>query len=821
MLAGMTLAATEGRCRMVALVATVWMIGSDTLPGSEPFPRPLLVPLEDRPAVIHAVDLNGDGWIDLTTAQSSTATIGVFLNFGDSTGAGLFASPRIYPVGVSPLVIESGDLDGENGLDLIVVNSGSGDVSTLFNRGDGRVVSGSPINVGIDPRVARLGDIDRDGDLDLVVGNVSSKELQLHLGDARGKFPDKSDITIGGNPHALALEDFDGDGLLDLAPVYANSFVGGVQWLQGTGNGKFESPIKTSLERVNDAVPRFIATGDMNLDGLLDLAVLTDDEKFLKLEFGRDGRFEVELVAQLTVPRVEFLARSDFDRDGFLDFMVPVEDSGNAGVRVYRGNSKGELTFLTDIFFAGSLKDVLFIDLDKDGALDMAGAQTGPNGLSVVRGTGPGRLGVRISVPLGVAPRGLQALDLDADGVFELAAVSASAIHLVRGTASGSFERFSKVTLPGRAFEDIAVGHLGNGSPPTLALLDLAQAEVLLVSLDSQGEVVQTRDLSVGELPQRFALGDVNADGTDDLVVTSLADNDLSILILEQGGGTVARRIKVDVGAPQTAVDFGDLDNDGLLDIAVGTKTTLKLLKNLELGKVFEARELQEYRSPSSLCIFQPEGEPTASLAMSFGEEVIVLGALQNQGAIELARIDFESRVESLLIADADGDGLPDVLAGTEAAIGFGRARPDGKYERLEFFPVGSSPRSVVVASLFPGGHIDCATADFNSRGLSILSGTGTPSNVKGWFRRGDVDSDGALLMTDAVLILYALFRTGDTLACADAADTDDSGSVNITDVILLLHYLFRGGATLPPPGVQICGQDRTPDELRCETTCK
>ncbi|MCZ6793892.1 MAG: hypothetical protein O7J95_09810, partial [Planctomycetota bacterium] len=88
----------------------------------------------------------------------------------------------------------------------------------------------------------------------------------------------------------------------------------------------------------------------------------------------------------------------------------------------------------------------------------------------------------------------------------------------------------------------------------------------------------------------------------------------------------------------------------------------------------------------------------------------------------------------------------------------------------------------------------------------------GEPSDV---FRRGDVDADGDVLLTDAVRLLLFLFQGGEPPPCDKAADVDDSGRLNISDAVSLLLFLFRGSGSLPAP-CSFCGPDPTPDELTC-----
>jgi hypothetical protein len=80
-------------------------------------------------------------------------------------------------------------------------------------------------------------------------------------------------------------------------------------------------------------------------------------------------------------------------------------------------------------------------------------------------------------------------------------------------------------------------------------------------------------------------------------------------------------------------------------------------------------------------------------------------------------------------------------------------------------------------------------------------------------FLRGDVSLDGSVNITDAIIILNCqFFAIGCFFACEDAGDVDDNGAINITDAVLLLSALFLEERIVPPPGVEECGADPTPD---------
>src|SRR5439155_645265 len=76
-------------------------------------------------------DFNGDGKIDLVTANGDTGTVSVLLG----SGSGAFKPPLSAAAGSSPLGVTAGDFNGDGRPDAASVNANSSNVSVLLNDG--------------------------------------------------------------------------------------------------------------------------------------------------------------------------------------------------------------------------------------------------------------------------------------------------------------------------------------------------------------------------------------------------------------------------------------------------------------------------------------------------------------------------------------------------------------------------------------------------------------------------------------------------------------------------------------------------------------
>ena len=85
-------------------------------------------------------------------------------------------------------------------------------------------------------------------------------------------------------------------------------------------------------------------------------------------------------------------------------------------------------------------------------------------------------------------------------------------------------------------------------------------------------------------------------------------------------------------------------------------------------------------------------------------------------------------------------------------------------------------------------------------------------------FRRGDVNVDGVVDISDGIRIINRLFLGADPFPCDDAADANDDGTHDVSDAITVFGFLFLGDQS-PPAPFPTCGRDPTEDDLGCSSS--
>lgn len=303
------------------------------------------------PTHLVAGDVNGDGAIDLLSANLGGGDVSVLL--GD--GAGGFGVAQSFPVSTgfeSPYALALGDANGDGRLDVATANTNisNDSLSLLLGDGSGGFAAAIELPLGApgyySPQGIVFADVTGDGHDDIVSANSGANNLSLLAGDGSGGFAAPLHLAVDGGPVIVHAADLDGDGHLDL--VTANQWGQSAAVLLSDGAGGFAPAVAHAIyppQSVQefDAWPWGLALGDVTGDGLPDIVTAnTQNDTISVLPNDGNGGFPV-FAWFATGAQPGSVTIADLDGDGRNDIVSA--NRANDDIAVLRNASAGDAIF--------------------------------------------------------------------------------------------------------------------------------------------------------------------------------------------------------------------------------------------------------------------------------------------------------------------------------------------------------------------------------------------------------------------------------------------------------------------------------------------
>jgi hypothetical protein len=239
--------------------------------------------LQSGAASIAVADLNGDGKPDLVVGGDNNA-VTVLINNTATNSSTVSLLPQSLDVGAneSSTYVALADLNGDGIPDLIVTDSILNTVSVLLN--STVVGSQSPSfattpwvqTTGIGPLMCAAVDVNGDGIPDLIsqdpVNDISVLINTTPVGATNPSFGGQQFFPVAGSPLSVTAADVDGDGRSDLIVAYSDPNIVGISVLLNTAEpGAAAANFAQQQLFITDEGSYFVATGDINGDGLQDI----------------------------------------------------------------------------------------------------------------------------------------------------------------------------------------------------------------------------------------------------------------------------------------------------------------------------------------------------------------------------------------------------------------------------------------------------------------------------------------------------------------------------------------------------------------------
>ncbi|PHR10346.1 MAG: hypothetical protein COA40_14620 [Aequorivita sp.] len=354
---------------------------------------------------IEAADFDGDGNIDVVSANSEVGTITWFKNLD---GQGNFSSPRMVAENLSYVQsVYAADLDGDGDMDILS-SSNDDDKATWFKNidGQGNFVEQQLFSIDLDGSLAvHAEDLDDDGDMDALVYDLNLGIVWFENLNGLGIFGPAHIVDENlGYSESISTVDLDGDGDKDI--IFANYSYDLFVWYENLdGQGSFSAP-----QIIDDSLNATIAIYFADIDGDSDMDIigssLSDDMVVWYENTDGAGTFGPKNIISDTCLSPWLIRTMDADQDGDMDVFV---SDFSANTVAWYENTNGLGTFgaeqIIDLKMMG-VQGMAVADVNSDGTQDLfASAYWGDN-LKWYENFG--RLGNTIN--------GTVTLDLDSNG---------------------------------------------------------------------------------------------------------------------------------------------------------------------------------------------------------------------------------------------------------------------------------------------------------------------------------------------------------------------------------------------------------------------
>ncbi len=674
--------------------------------------KSMTLPAGATPLGVAVADFNHDGLPDMVvankadTSHGTNGTISVYL----ASGPGTFHTPATYPTCGGPTAVLAEDLDLTGLPDIVITcNSPTSNVIEVFlNLGNGTfnpVVDGMTnvvLGTGLAPVSIVSGDMNDDGHPDLAVANSGDGSVTLFLSNPANNFTSYTVKTLTGlgTPTAITAGNFSTSGNLDLA--VADSAGRTVHVLTGDGAGNF-TPGATTATQAN---PTGIVAGDFNHDGLTDLAVVNAGSGTVSVLLSQgNGSFTPSTVrvGPASGTGAAAIIAMDVLGNGSLDLLTGNVLQNNLAVLINNGN--GTFQPVQNYAVPNGPAYLAAGDFNLDGKPDLAVTQTGGASVSVlINNTLPTPYP---SARNFLAPHtltnghgnmadGVVAADFNHDGLPDIAAtyLEDNAVRVLAGAGGGNFEAASVYPV-GKQPYSVTTGDLNNDGYSDLVTANAGDdtISVLMNNGNGSGTFAAANNLQVGRIPYQVAIGDLNGDGIPDLAVTDYGDNTVTILYGPFNTGFQIAQLLPTCANPYGVV-IGDFRHTGQNDIAVTCYHTAQMEVFLNNGMLpFQPPPQQTtFQSPE---IFSTDSNPT-----------------------------------SLVVGDFNRDGNLDIVTGNSTAnnISFFAGQGNGSFAAGVTSPSLNFPDSIAAGDINGDGILDIVAVapNYNSVAIALGKGDGT-----------------------------------------------------------------------------------------------
>lgn len=302
-----------------------------------------------------AMDINGDGFLDIIGAGNSNSAFIAYLNPGATDPGAMWERRYLHTLSPGPINLTLHDMDGDGLTDVVItmrVNSDGvakgavGGLGWLKNPGPTSSERWIKQTIGpsddlMDPRNLQVADFDGNGKPDVLVSDASTGLTSTYFQTAAGTWERDQIQTVSYHGHFGTSVDENGDGVPEvLQPGYQRLNI--LRFDPARRSWNVQTLANFELEEQVNYVAD-VAVADIDRDGIGDIVFSVGRHSSSRTDPRRGGVFmmrkandwKIEAVAQGSSSLVE-LKLVDFNGDGTTDIVANYEYPENKLVVYYQ-----------------------------------------------------------------------------------------------------------------------------------------------------------------------------------------------------------------------------------------------------------------------------------------------------------------------------------------------------------------------------------------------------------------------------------------------------------------------------------------------------
>ena len=714
--------------------------------GNGTFADPVFYLTDGKLDTIILDDFNHDRQMDIVVTFASLPTLGISLGYGN----GSFMEQTTYQTIFIPKHLATGDFNNDNHHDIVIVGDFIGanigeNIGVLLGYGNGSFQDPILSSSDYDANYVSVADFNKDGRLDIVISAYMNSRIQVVFGYGNGSFgrhqtyftsdyqrsvsvTTLDNTLMGDHPHQLAVADLNGDSQLDIVVTNRNAQYISVFLLIPM---EFSTDVML-LASTNGSRLTHLLVDDFNNDNIADIVVLNYGTKNIGILLGYgDGSFREQITFSLdSISNPKSIVVGDFNQDNQLD--LAVANAGTNIVNMFLGDGRG--LFKRQITYGyrlnGAPSTIFADDFNHDGRSEILLAYENRDNIDVLITYDSGNFTERINYRTKTMPLDLVVADFNNDTILDILILSQEGqfMGILYGDGSAHFSN-EVVYIIDCNPRFVAIGDFNNDTFLDIVLVGVIRDEsaTLILLSHGNGSFYDSIKYSIGPLPSKLIVDDINNDSALDILVLSSDSAEINVF-LGYGNGSfrqVTQLLNPDL-APQT---IGDFNNDSRFDIVLTNEKQGYIGALLGTGNGSFANEMVLFHDsiPESIAVNDLNNDGHLDVIMIFSDKDYIkirLGSA-NGTFVESGRYSISCSPSYINVVDINNDNRVDILIASyendtiNILLGYG----NGFFTQLAPYATGSHPRRIAIVDLNNDTQLDIVVPNGGERSISILYG--------------------------------------------------------------------------------------------------